>query len=77
MDKGTDFVNKVAKYLYEKTGVTHHITSPYHPQANGLMERLNRTTMNRLKMLIKEQHDWVECLQTVAWIHRSSMHMHQ
>ena len=73
MDKGTDFVNKVAKYLYEKTGVTHHITSPYHPQANGLVERLNRTT-DRLKTLIKEQHDWVECLQMVAWIHRSSMH---
>ena len=64
MDKGTDFVNKVAKYLYEKTGVTHHITSPYHPQANGLVERLNRTTTDRLKTLIKEQHDWVECLQT-------------
>ena len=74
MDKGTDFVNKVAKCLYKKTGVTHHITSPYHPQANGLVERLNKTTTARLKTLIKQQHDWVECLQTVAWIHRSSMH---
>ena len=73
-DKGTDFVNKVARYLYEKTGVTHHITSPYHPQANGLVEHLNWTTTDRLKMLIEEQTDWVDCLQTVAWVHRSSTH---
>ena len=63
-DKGMDFVNKVARYLYEKTGVTHHITSPYHPQANGLVECLNHTTTYRLKTLIEEQTDWVDCLQT-------------
>ena len=71
-DKGMDFVNKVARYLYEKTGVTHHIKSPYQPQANGLMEHLNHTTTDRLKTLIEEQTDWVDCLQTVAWVHRSS-----
>ena len=70
----TDFVNKVARYLYEKTGVTHHIMSPYHPQANGFAEHLNQTTTDRLKTLIEQQTDWVDCLQTVAWIHRSSTH---
>ena len=65
-DKGTDFVNKVARYLYEKTGVTHLITSPYHPQANGLVEHLNQTTTDRLKTVIEQQTDWVDCLQTVA-----------
>ena len=69
-----DFVNKVARYLYEKTGVTHHITSPYHPQANGLVEHLNQMTTDRLKMLIEEQTDWVDCLQTVAWVHRLNTH---
>ena len=73
-DKGTDFVNKVARYLYDKTGVTHHITSPYHPQANGLVKQLNRTTTDRLKTLVKQQSDWVDCLQTVAWIYRSGTH---
>ena len=24
--------------------------------------------------LIQKQEDWVQCLQTVAWIHKSSMH---
>ena len=48
--------------------------SPYHPQANGLVEHLNQTTTDRLKTLIEQQTDWVDCLQTVAWIHRSSTH---
>ena len=30
-DKGMDFVNKVARYLYEKTGVTHHINKSISP----------------------------------------------
>ena len=73
-DKGMDLVNKLARYLYEKTGVTHHITSPYHPWANGLVEHLNQMTTDRLKMLIEEQTDWVDCLQTVAWVHRLNTH---
>ena len=67
-------MNKVARYLYEKTDVSHHIASPYHPQANGLVERLNHMTTDRLKVLIEKQEDWVQCLQTLAWIDRSSTH---
>ena len=65
-DKGTDFVNKVVRYLYEKTGVCHHITSPYQPQANGLVEKLNHMTTDRLKVLMEKQEDWVQCRQTVV-----------
>ena len=46
-DNGTEFVNLVAQDLYNHSGVQHHITLPYHPQANGLVERLNRTTTDR------------------------------
>ena len=73
-DNGNEFVNLIAEDLYERTGVQQHITSPYHPQANGLVERVNRTTTDRLKTMIKEQTDWVDALQTVAWVHRSMCH---
>ena len=47
-DNGTEFVNKIAQELNNRAGCTHRVTSPYHPQANGLVERLNRTTTDRL-----------------------------
>ena len=47
-DNGTEFVNKIAQELNSRAGCTHRVTSPYHPQANGLVERLNRTTTDRL-----------------------------
>ena len=30
-DNGTEFVNVISKELYRRTGVTHHLTSPFHP----------------------------------------------
>ena len=34
--------NQISKEFYSRCNVAHRITSPYHPAANGLMERLNR-----------------------------------
>ena len=60
--------------MYERTGVQQCVTSPYHPPANGLVERVNRTTTDRLKTMICKQAEWVDALQTVAWVHRSTCH---
>ena len=73
-DNGTEFVNLVAQDLYNHSGVQHCVTLPYHPQANGLVDRLNRTTNDRLKTMIKKQSDWEDALQTDAWIHHSTCH---
>ena len=34
------------------------------------MERVNITITDRLKTMICEQADWVDALQTVAWVHK-------
>ena len=73
-DNRTEFVNKIAWELNNRAGCTHRITSPYHPQANGLVERLNRTTTDRLHTTIESQDDWVSALPIIAWVHRSSIH---
>ena len=53
-DNGTGFVNKIAHELNNRAGCTHCMTSPYHPQANGLVERLNRTTTKCLHTTIEK-----------------------
>ena len=76
-DRGKEFVNNMARELYKKCGVRHRITTLYHPQANGMIECLNRTTGEIiLKMMRKEnkQKDWVNYLPTSAFAIRSSKH---
>ena len=47
-DQGRDFVNGVCTCLHHLTGVEQRITSTYHLQSNGLVERQNRTIKNAL-----------------------------
>ena len=42
-DQGTNFTSSLLGELYKLIGVTALRTSPYHPQTDGLVERLNRT----------------------------------
>ena len=45
-DQGREFVNEVADGLHSMTGTQQRVTSAYHPQSNGLVERQNRTIKN-------------------------------
>ena len=42
-DQGSQFRSEVIRVLSQCLGITQVFTSPYHPQSNGLTERLNRT----------------------------------
>lgn len=62
-DQGRQFESNLFKNLCRLTGSTHLRTTAYHPQANGMVERLHR----QLKAAIK-CHDnarWTETLPTV------------
>ena len=41
-DQGREFVNEVADKLHSMNGTQQRVTSAYHPQSNGLVERQNR-----------------------------------
>ena len=53
-DQGQEFVNEVCKQLHEITGVEQRLTSAYHPLANGLLERQNRTINNSLVKVLED-----------------------
>ena len=75
-DRGKEFVNNMVRELYKKCGVKHRITTPYHPQTNGMIEHLNSTGEMILKVMRKEnkQKDWVNYLPTVAFAIRTLKH---
>jgi len=63
-DRGTQFTSSVWDCMCSKLGIAHHKTTAYHPQANGLLERLHR----RLKEALRARgsgSDWLEHLPFV------------
>ena len=66
-DNGTEFVNQISKELYSRCSMAHHITLSYHPAANGLMERLNKTMTEMMIKGVDQQEDWPDFVQTCAW----------
>ena len=58
----------------ECTHCKHRITSSYHLQSNGLVERQNRTTTNFLLKNMDCQDDWVDMILTMMGNHRHTVH---
>ena len=74
-DQGREFVNEVSSELHRLTGVKQRVTSAYHPQANGLVERQNRTIKNSLiKVLGDKPAEWPFIVEGVLFAHRVSIH---
>ncbi|XP_036335365.1 uncharacterized protein LOC118745797 [Rhagoletis pomonella] len=59
-DQGKQFESRLCKELTNLVGAKHFRSTAYHPQANGLIERMHRT----LKTAIKCHTDsnWISCL---------------
>jgi hypothetical protein len=69
-DQGTHFVNKVVKELTEKFRIKHSLSSPYHPQSNGLVERFNRTLCEGMAKMSESIRDWDEYIQPILFAYR-------
>ncbi|XP_065681448.1 uncharacterized protein LOC136095128 [Hydra vulgaris] len=74
-DQGREFVNEISKELYSKTGKIQRITSAYHPQANGLVERQNQTIKRILvKVLDEAALEWPYIIDSVLFSLRVRKH---
>lgn len=72
-DQGREFVNGITERLFEVTGTEHRISSPYHPQTNGLVERFNQTLVGGLRKVVDaNKDDWDTKLNSVLYAYRIS-----
>lgn len=53
MDRGGEFTSNEFRAFCEKSGINRHLTSPYSPQQNGVVERRNRTLLEMTRSILK------------------------
>ena len=70
-DQGKNFTSALLGELYRLIGTRSLRTSPYHPQTDGLVERLNRTLKAMLRKVLKgEKRNWDHMLPFVLFANR-------
>ncbi|KII73618.1 hypothetical protein RF11_06561 [Thelohanellus kitauei] len=71
---GRNFESFLFKNLCEACRVYKTRTMPYHPQANGLVDRSNRSLINMFRKLLSDESDWECKLPIIPHEYNTSIH---
>ena len=72
-DGGSHFCNRYLEAVLRKYSVKHRVTTPYHPQANGLAEVSNRELKQILEKTVNtSRKDWSLRLDDALWAYRTA-----
>nr|GEU30155.1 reverse transcriptase domain-containing protein [Tanacetum cinerariifolium] len=72
-DHGTHFCNDQFTRVMIKYGVTHRLTTAYHPQTSGQIKVSNRGLKRILERTVKENHaSWSDKLDDALWAFRTA-----
>ena len=70
-----NFTARVIPVLNQLLGVGTHYTTPYHPQANGIVERVNGTLGKIIHKLVEHTgKDWDVLVPTAVFAYNISFH---
>ncbi|KAJ0489574.1 putative RNA-directed DNA polymerase [Helianthus annuus] len=71
-DNGLEFCNHLFDQYCKKHGIARHLTNVGTPQQNGLVERMNRTLLNKVRCMLfgsgLPKKFWAEALSTAAYL---------
>ena len=73
-DNGGNFTAKFTELVMKALGISQIRTAPYHPEANGLIERLNGTIKKALKKAGAEGKKWDKLLPLILYAIRITSH---
>nr|GFA57180.1 hypothetical protein [Tanacetum cinerariifolium] len=72
-DRGTHFCNDQFTKVMQKYGVTHRLSTPYHPQTSGQLEVSNRGLKCILERAVgKNYTSWSDKLDDALWAFRTA-----
>ena len=74
-DQGRNFEAQLFQEMCVLFNMDKTRTTPYHPESDGMIERMNRTLQDMLAKYVSDhQRDWDEHLPLVMMAYRSSVH---
>ena len=67
-DNSTNYKNNLFSTVFSNLGIKHIFGSPWHPQAQGLVERYNKTIKESVRTLIDaNQTNWCEFISPIVF----------
>ncbi|KAK3093815.1 hypothetical protein FSP39_020533 [Pinctada imbricata] len=73
-DNGPQFISEHFRSFMQLHGIIHRHTTPLWPQANGEVERQNRSIMKRVRIAHAQGRDWKSDLDDYLIMYRSTAH---
>jgi Integrase zinc binding domain len=74
-DRGTQFVSRFSKRLYELCKIKHNKSTMYHPLSDGHMQRVNQVLEQFLRIFCDyQQDDWLQLLPLAEFSYNNAQH---
>ncbi|CAF0971369.1 unnamed protein product [Didymodactylos carnosus] len=74
-DRGIHFTAAIFEAVAKRLGCVHTVSTPYHSQSQGVIERFNATFKQQLAKYTNEHYDdWDDYLRTTVSSYNSSVH---
>ena len=71
-DRGGEFCSREFQAYCERNDIKRHLTGPYSPQQNGVVERHNRTLLEVIRSILKHMnlpnHLWGEAIRQCTYL---------
>ncbi|GFN84562.1 reverse transcriptase [Plakobranchus ocellatus] len=74
-DRGQQFMSQALREFNSLTNIKHFLSSPYHPQTNGVVERFHSTLKGMLrKLAFDSSSNWCQYLNAALFAFRYQVH---